>query len=57
MSSENYIIHDQHAAHSLTFTVIDWKTHSQDHYKKDLGRDREPPKLDTRRIARGRKIR
>ncbi|MGF7139886.1 transposase [Roseimarinus sediminis] len=24
MSSENYIIHDQHAAHSLTFTVIDW---------------------------------
>lgn len=24
MSSENYIIHDQHAVHFLTFTVIDW---------------------------------
>jgi hypothetical protein len=25
MSSENYIIHDQHAVHFLTFTVINWK--------------------------------
>jgi hypothetical protein len=24
MSSENYIIHDQHAVHFLIFTVIDW---------------------------------
>ncbi|MBN1924247.1 MAG: transposase [Prolixibacteraceae bacterium] len=24
MSSENYIIHDQHAVHFITFTVVDW---------------------------------
>jgi putative transposase len=24
MSSENYIIQDQHAVHFLTFTVVDW---------------------------------
>ena len=24
MSSENYLIHDQHAVHFLTFTVIEW---------------------------------